>query len=201
MRYATRCSGSISARLCSSRSPWGNVAVVVQEDQARAQQEEKGQTDELKRDEQRLRASRDDIDGKLRDLGALGDTVGELRGVPLATLRKKLAAASREIEKTGSTVNQKAVEEFGDFIEEQKRLTTRGEVWPPSLHASVPLVGIHACARCAGCRQHRRMVHTLCSLSTCMIACPLHPQVAVLVEWVCCVHASVALSMEGVCRS
>lgn len=100
----------------------------MQEDQSRAQQEEKGQIDELKRDEQRLRTSRDDIDGKMRDLGALGDTVGELRGVPLPTLRKKLTAASREIEKTGSTVNQKAIEEFGDFIEEQKLLTTRGDV-------------------------------------------------------------------------
>lgn len=105
----------------------------MQEDQARAQQEEKGQVDELKRDEQRLRTSRDDIDSKMRDLGALGDTVGELRGVALPTLRKKLAAATREIEKTGSTVNQKAVEEFGDFIEEQKRLTTRGDVRLPLL--------------------------------------------------------------------
>jgi phage-related protein len=100
----------------------------VQEDQSRAQQEEKGQLDELKREEQRLRTSRDDIDSKMRDLGALGDTVGELRGLGLPTLRKQLAATSKEIEKTGSTVNQKAVEEFGDFVEEQKRLTTRGAV-------------------------------------------------------------------------
>jgi chromosome segregation ATPase len=100
----------------------------MQEDQARAQQEEKGQLDELKRDEQRLRTARDGIDSKMRDLGALGDTVSELRGLALPALRKKLAATSKEIEKTGSTVNQKAVEEFGDFIEEQKRLTTRGDV-------------------------------------------------------------------------
>ena len=93
--------------------------------------------DELKRDEQRLRTSRDDIDSKMRDLGALGDTVGELRGVSLASLKKKLVAASREIEKTGSTVNQKAVEEFGDFVEEQKRLTTRGQVRTPPLTACV----------------------------------------------------------------
>lgn len=113
---------------------------VVQEDQDRAQQEERGLLDELRRDEQRLRASRDDIDGKMRALGALGDTVGELRGASLGALKKKLVAASREIEKTGSTVNQKAVEEFGDFVEEQKRLTTRGEVRTPRHAAFIACV-------------------------------------------------------------
>jgi structural maintenance of chromosome 3 (chondroitin sulfate proteoglycan 6) len=111
----------------------------VQERQLVAQEEEQGQLEDIEREEARLHATRDDIDGKMRDLGALGDAVGELSGVSLAALRKKLAAASKDIERIGASVNQRAVEEFGDLTEEHKRLLARKEVCGPLLPAMCSL--------------------------------------------------------------
>lgn len=110
----------------------------------RAQDEEQGQLEDIERQEARLKAAREDIDGKMRDLGALGDAVGALTGDSLAALRKKLAAATKEIERIGATVNQRAVEEFGDLTEEHKRLLARKEV---RLRACVRGRCLRACMR------------------------------------------------------
>eukprot|EP00892_Ulva_mutabilis_P006487 jgi/Ulvmu1/420/UM001_0427.1 len=91
----------------------------------RALEREQDDLDELEQQNQQLHAALDDIDRKMRDLGALGDAVGEFRGKPPTQLRKVFSKISKEVDKYGSSVNRKALDELKTFKNKQTQLQKR----------------------------------------------------------------------------
>lgn len=100
----------------------------MQVENNRALDREKNELEELEQQNQQLHAAKDDIDRKMRDLGALGDAVGEFRGKSLSQLRKTFGKVSKEVEKYGSSVNRKALDELKTFKVKQTQLQKRRTV-------------------------------------------------------------------------
>lgn len=94
----------------------------------RALEREKDDLEELEQQNQQLHAAKDDIDRKMRDLGALGDAVGEFRGKSPGQLKKAFAKISKEVDKYGSSVNRKALDELKTFKVKQTQLQKRRTV-------------------------------------------------------------------------
>lgn len=94
----------------------------------RALERERDDLEQLEQQNQQLHAAKDDIDRKMRDLGALGDAVGEFRGKSPAQLKKIFSKVSKEVEKYGSSVNRKALDELKTFKVKQTHLQKRRTV-------------------------------------------------------------------------
>lgn len=137
---------------------------VMQLESNRALEREKDDLEGLNKKMQQLQSTKDEIDRKMRDLGALGDAVGEFRGKSMGRLRKDFAKVSKEVEKYGSTVNRKALDELKTFKVKQTQLQKRRTVCLPStVHVhSWWFPPTHCATKTMACRnsQRRKMQST-----------------------------------------
>lgn len=99
--------------------------MLLQVEMNRALEREKEDLEELEQRNQQLHADKDDIDRKMRDLGALGDAVGEFEGKSAKSLSKLFAEVSKQVEKFGGSVNRKALDELKTFKVKQTQLKKR----------------------------------------------------------------------------
>ena len=99
--------------------------MLLQVEMNRALEREKEDLEELEQRNQQFHADKDDIDRKMRDLGALGDAVGEFEGKSAKSLSKLFAEVSKQVEKFGGSVNRKALDELKTFKVKQTQLKKR----------------------------------------------------------------------------